>query len=219
MTQMFGSGVYSTIPTNVASLAGTWNITTQNPSLSNAYVLVTPLQQPVITSTGTASSTNLANATNDIVTNMQGPAVQGFSSLVQPGNYIIYTPFPSGSIGNSALVPVAGIGLMTSANTISMVNFPYGSQSYWSLTAPLGSANTALSNAILSAATPLFAQASPGSPAGIAAQLGITPMSIQNANAAAISSVTSQTLPAQAAFGQMPLAALLLPLVAYQACP
>ena len=71
MTQMFGSGVYSTIPTNVASLAGTWNITTQNPSLSNAYVLVTPLQQPVITSTGMASSTNLANATNDIVTNMQ----------------------------------------------------------------------------------------------------------------------------------------------------
>ena len=97
MSQLFGVGRLSTFPTSVAALAGTWNVISRNGmGGSNSYLSVIPMQ---------------SNPTNDVVTNTNGSMLYGYLSVIAPQNFIIYTPFPTTSVSNMALLPVAAAGI------------------------------------------------------------------------------------------------------------
>ena len=109
MTQMFGAGPYASYPTQPSDLSGTWSVLQQLPNQSNVYLSISPLQNilnPTVQSLGTAvsqlSSTGSASSpvTDDVVTAMGANVLYGYLSLVQPANYLIYTPFPSSSLSN-----------------------------------------------------------------------------------------------------------------------
>jgi len=199
MSQIFGSGQYSSLPQHTSDLAGNWNITSRGPGMGNSYISLIPYQ------TGTIGSSALANVTDLMVTDMGSPSLRGYVSLVLPGNYIIYTPFPSTVFSTPGLMPVAAVGLQLDVNTISMINIPNGFQSYWTRMQGITASNVAMSNAVLMANNNIPMQVTPGSPAGIATHLGITPQKIQNAQTAAATITTNQTIPAQMAFTQNPI--------------
>ncbi len=200
MAQTFGTAPYSKVTNSIASLAGMWNI--QSRMAPSSIVMVSPLAgtsgAPLVPATGVMGSTGVT--TDDIVTTTGTPTLNGYLSFVSPQNYLIYTPFPSRSTGNPAYTPVGGVGLVIDPNTISMVNFPYATQSIWTRTQGYNPQNVAFSSAVSIANGALPLQVTPGSPAGVAASLGVTPVTLQNSIQGAAQANLTQTLSPQQAF-------------------
>ncbi|AYV86873.1 MAG: hypothetical protein Sylvanvirus12_5 [Sylvanvirus sp.] len=202
----FGVGPYSLYPIHLLDLAGTWNIVSGSYGTSTQYLAVSPFQTNINVQTATPQNVSINSytaVTDLVVSDLNAPVVHGFLSL-QPGNYVIYTPFPSSSVTNPAYLPVAGVGLMTDLNTLSMVMFPSATSSYWRRVSPFSPLNVGISNALVMSGGNVPVRFATGSPAGIANAMNLTPQTIQNAQNTALSATTSLTLPMSSAFNQTP---------------
>ena len=208
MQQMFGPGPYSSYPSSLMALIGTWSVQQQYPSASNSYVVLSAYVPPgsAAAQTGTIlgmSSTASQTITDLVITDQTGSLVQGYLSI-QPQEYLIYTPFPSTSVSSPAYFPVAGIGLAQSNSAISFIMFAQANQSYWSRVSNATPSNTSISSSLQLSGGNLPVGYATGSPAQYAAQLGLTPQALAQTQSNAVNTANGQYLSPQAFFNYTP---------------